>query len=285
MPKFSLMVRSLPYPALEDGNFSFFDGSYTASTKLLGTSGTKVILEHQLSGAPLIEKLIEKGDAKYACLVSVPKTGYRKLHIADSNRQEIGWELDIVGEPPMLRPVVLYVAKGLSRKLTKSDGVAPIWQGKKVDIPKGARLASGRYLRPSSSIQSLLRVRHSKDMDSGSFLIEQNSNEGFYFSMEAASDIYRFIQNPQDNIELKNSIFTHALSQCLVILKSEYNMGEDDEDKDDSANHWKQHSNLVAFAEWLKTSGMPCWFEDGFDTVLVATKLYPIELPAIIEDE
>ena len=281
MSKPSSTVRSLPYPALEDGNFSFPNGSYDVSTQLLGNSGTKVRLKHEISNAPFIDKLVNDGDAKCACLVSVPKTGYRKLYITDSRSQEIEWNLDIAGEPPMLRPVVLYIGNEKAYTLNRRDGVAEVWQKQKISLYKGARLASGRYLRPSISIQSLLTVKQKEEMKAGSFTVVPNTNEGFYFTMYAASDIFNFVQNPQGNIELRGSILTHAVSQCFSILERDYGV----EIGDESEDQWSQHKNLVALAEWLDAQDMPKWFDDDFDPVCTATELYQIRIPEVNEDE
>ena len=273
------MVRSLPYPAIEEGNFSFPEGNYEVTPeKPPGNSMTSVILRHELRGAQFVENLIQEGKAKFACLLSVPKTGFRKLYIADSNEQEISWDLGIAGEPPMIGPVVLYVAEDkLNHKLTKKDGVAEVWYNREIEIPKGARLARGRYLRSSAAIQNLIRVRVNKNMESGSFFITPNSNEGFYFYLEAASDISEFIQNPQGESELRGSILVHAVSQCFNILKTSYDAsGEEGEDE---GRQWEQYKNLVALSDWLAAQNMLHWSDENFDAVRVATQLYPIRIP------
>ena len=282
MSKPNSMVRSLPYPTIEDGNFSFPDGDYRAIAQQSGNSGTKIILRHELKGAPFVENLIQDGKARFACLVSVPKTGYRKLHMADSSEQEITWDLGVVGEPPMLGPVVLYVGDDLSHKLTPKDGVAKTWRNQKIDIPKGARLARGRYLGCSVAIQRLLKVRCKENMKPGSFTVSPNSNHGFYFCLEAAPDIFQFLQNPQGQLALRSSVLTHAVSQCFNILKSDYGAsGEDDE----KVGQWEQYKNLVSLSDWLETQKLPHWSEEDFDAVLMATHIYPIRISLSEEEE
>ena len=282
MSKPSSTVRSLPYPAIENGNFSFPKGDYQVDSQLSGNSGTKVLLRHQLSGASFIENLIKKGEAKFACFISVPKTAYRKLHLADTSEQEVTWDLDVVGEPPKLLPVILYVGGGLKHKLTKQDGVATVWQKRKVKIPKGARLARGRYLQPSATIQDLLYVRHKNDMKPGSFAVKDHTNNGFYFSLDTATDIFMFLQSPQGNSLLRDSILAHAVSRCFGILRKDYGTPEGD---DQSEDHWNQYSNLRALADKLVTQDMPHWGDEDFDPVKTATELYPIRVPTMNEEE
>ena len=279
MAKTNLSVRSLPYPAVEDGNFSFPEAVYTASPQLVGVSGTEVKITHTISGAPLIESLIEAGKAKYGCTVAVPKTGYRKLELAESDVQTISWDLDIVGEPPILGPVLLYVGEKELRKLKESDGIAKIWAGRKVEFTKGFRLARDQYLRPSGSMQNLIHVACKKDLDSGVYTVTENTNHGFYFTLHAAEDIFNLLQNPQGRLQgmIRRCVITHAVSQCFNILKHDY--GESDEDDSDSTKHWNQYSNLHALADWLAEKGVGHWSDDGFDAMETATRIYPADVP------
>ncbi len=278
MTKAAAAVRALPHPAIEDGNFSFPTGDYRVTTQLPDNTGTRVILQHTITGAPFIERLLVEGEARFACLVSVAKTGYRKLHIADATaaEQEVRWDLAVVGEPPMLGPLVLYVGTGLQHTFTAQDGVAPAWQGQGIDVPKGVRLARRGYLRPVASIASLLSVQCAEGMPPGSFTVKANSNEGFYFSLEAATDVFRFLQNPQGEAALRASMLTHAVSQCFNILQKDYSKSAEDDGEDGG---WEQHKNLLALADWLQDKGMQHWSEDGFDAVRTATELYPMQLP------
>ena len=276
MSKSNSRVKSLPYPAIEDGNFSFPDGVYEVVPKPSGSSATKVALRHELKGASFVEKLIQNGEAQFACLVSVPKTGFRKLCRADSDEQEISWDLDIAGETPILGPVIVYVGDGIvGRKLTKRDGVAEIWQNRKIDVPKGARLARGRYLRPASTMQQLLKVQCSENLEKGSFTVKPNSNDGFYFALEAAPDIFQFLQNPQGELALRKSILVHAVSQCMNILKTDYDASRED----DETGQWEQYRNLKSLSDLLADKNMGHWSDEDFDSVRVATELYPIEIP------
>lgn len=268
MSKASSSVRSLPYPAIEDGNFSFPEAVYEVSTKPDGKSGTRFKLKHKISNAPFIERLIEKGKARYGCMVAVPKTGYRQLEIAEKgNEQIVSWSLDIVGEPPMLGPVILFIGEVTKYKLTEKDGVASVWQGREIEIPMGARLARAQYLRPPASIQNLIKVIKKSDMKRGTFTVKQDSNQGFYFKLEASENIYHFLQNPQGQSDLERSILVHAVSQCFNILKDEYKTND----------QWEQYSNLRALSTHLDREGVGHWSDDDFDAVKIATELYPIE--------
>lgn len=269
-------VRSLPYPAIEGGNFSFPNADYKAEPQLVGTTGTKVKIKHSISGAPLIEGLIKSGDARYGCTVAVPKTGYRRLEMAESDVQTISWDMDIVGEPPILGPCLLYVGEKRPYQLKDSDGIAKVWVGRKIDLSKGFRLARSQYLRPAGSLQSLIDVVCKKEMSPGTYTVTPNTNGGFYFNLNAAEDIYRLLQNPQGQNQstLRMCVITHAVSQCFGILKQDYGGEEGDE-----TNEWEQHSNLRALSDWLSGMDMAHWSDPGFDAMETATRIYPAKIP------
>ena len=286
MSKSNSIVRSLPYPTIEDGNFSFPDGVYEVTSRKSKEPTSSVILRHELSGAPFVENLVQRGKAKFACLVSVPKIGYRELKMTISCEnlveQEIGWDLKIVGEAPMLSPMLLYVGEDFCHRLTAQDGVATIWQNREVDIPKGARLARRDCLAPQSNIISLLRLHSDEKMKAGSFDVEIfDSGEGIRFTMMAAPDVYRFLRNPQGEKELKRSIEAHAVSECFSILCNHKDHGTSGEDDQDGY----RDTNLASLSDWLKHKIGYDWRDESFDAVRAATQIYPIQIPHFEEEE
>ena len=189
------VVRSLPYPVLEDGNLSYPKGHYTVET-IPQAGGVSVIIHHKVQGAPFLDRLIREGKSKYGCLVSVPLTGYRRLHLSDDAHQRVEWNTGVVGEPPMLRPIIVSVAN-FSCKLGAEDGVAEAWQAQEVTFPRGARLALRGYLKASSSLNELLELNRDINLPAGSFEVRPCSEEGFYFKVSAASDLFEFLQDPR----------------------------------------------------------------------------------------
>ncbi len=274
MPQGDGTVRCLPYPVLEDGNLSYPKGGYAIDAKPQD-DGTSVIIHHAIQGAPFLDRMIQQGQGKYGCLVSVPLTGYRELHLSDEAYQQVSWDISVVGEPPMLRPLVLAVSE-ISCRLEPEDGVAEAWQGLNVSFPRGARLALGRYLRPSSSLHQLLDVRKKEDLQAGGLKVEACSEEGFYFQVSVASDLFLFLQNAGEHKNHRDSLLTHVTSRCFEILK-EYprDHGEDEE----GATWWEKYPNLSALAEELKSKNLPVWDADGFLADEVATRLYPHRPP------
>ena len=92
-------------------------------------------------------------------------------------------------------------------------------------------MALSRYLRPSSSLHELLDVRRAEDLPAGSFKVEACSEDGFYFQVLVAPDLFPFLQNAGDHKNHRDSLLTHVTSRCFEILKGyPKDQGEDEED-------------------------------------------------------
>ena len=281
--KSSPIVHALPYPALEAGNLSFPEGQYEADANI-SKDGRSVEIEHKISGAAFIENLIDEGLVKFACQLSVPKAGVRRLLIT-GRKGEIELDESIMGEPPKLRPVVLYHNEAIKNideaneyQLTKSCGVAEIWQGRKVSLLNGTRLARGNFLNITPSEYHFIRVKVSDDYEPGTFTVKPNTEEGFYFTVHAASDVAKFIQNPGKDKALRHSILTGVVGQCFSILKQ-------DSDGNDEYTI-EAFPNLLILSDKIKARFGYDWTDkDNFDPVRAATIMYPIEVPKILPDE
>ena len=196
--------------------------------------------------------------------------------MSDSPRQIVKWELSVVGEPPMLCPVIICLEE-IKHTFGQNDGVAEIWQHTEVVIPKGARLARGEYRRTSSSLSHLIKVVNSPEMTSGSFEVKACTEDGFYFNLNVAEDIFKFIQSNGQFPNLRRSILVHAASRCLEILSEDYGSTPEE---DENSTSWEGYRNLVALSNELEKKKLPHWSDrDGFSPEKVATLLYPLELP------
>ena len=263
------VLRALPYPVLEDGNLSYPDGGYTA--EVIRQDDTGVTICHKISQVPFLDRVIRQGQAKYGCLVAVPLTGYRELHLSADALQHIKWDMAVVGEPPMLRPLIVSVAE-ISCALGSDDGVAEAWQGPEITFPKGARLALRSYLRTSSSAYDMLEIDPNQEMPAGSFEVSPCTEEGFYFRVSVASDLYSFFQNAGGHENHCESILTHILSRCFEIVEQKYS---DPSEEDEKRAEWEQFSNLKALADELRLHNLPVWGDDDFSADKVATQFRP----------
>ena len=271
------VIHSLPYPSIDAGNISFPEGRYDVDVCSLA-NGTSIQITHYLENAPFIENLIKRGRAQYGCLLYMPITGYRKLNLCSNSVHSIEWDISIIGEPPIIRPMIVAL-DSLEHEFSATDGVAKIWIGKKINIPKGARLARGHYLRQGSSLRSLLDIEENDKLPDGCFTVSSNLECGFRFTVEVASDVSEFLSSNQAP-QLYQSIRAHMVSMCFVILQNEQGYDEDDNRK------WEEHSNLRMLSGLLEEKGLPHWSDNkNFQPDKVAMALHPLTLPRTMEGE
>lgn len=262
-------VRAYQYPILEKGNRSFPGASYNPEFAQ-SRDPCSVMLTHRLGACPFLERLIAERQAVYCCVVSVPITGYRCLHIASENPQVLTWDKDELGEPPFFRPQIVAVC-GVRCRLGEDDGVNPAWVGREVSIEKGARLGLGPYYRmASSSHRPLLKIERDRTYPEGTFTVDDCTNEGFYFLVKASEKLYRFLVEGSEAPLHRASIYTHIVSCCLECLRREYSGRDDDGDE-----IWRNHPNLVALATELERKEQPRWDDREFIAEKVAAALHP----------
>ena len=283
MPTNSDVVRSFPFPVLEEGNLSFPDGEYAPEIKTNENDDCSVTINHRVTKAPFVERLVGCGEATCCCTVSIPVTGYRKLFTSpDGFEQTIQWDSEWVGEPPVLRPLIV-CKESTSHIFEKDDGVHELWVGRKITFSKGAKIALGPALRPVSSIQSLLSIEKDETLSPGCLRIEACPDQGFYFCVKVASNLFGFLQNPGggDRNKHSRSILIHAVSSCFAVLSKD-SQNENSENGDGGG--WGEYSNLRALAGDMESKNLPLWDEDGFCPEVAATALYPHLVPKSDEE-
>lgn len=260
-------VSAFQYPIVEEGNLSYVGASYTPKFSL-GEESFSMMLEHHLRGCPLLEKLIDDEQAAYSCVVAVPITGYRKLFKSSNSVQQIKLDEEYLGEPPFFRPQIIAV-RDIQHKLTEEDGVNPMWFGRTVSMVKGAKLGIAPYYRSTASIFNMLRIHIDPNLSKGSFTVLPCADEGFYFKVNAAKDLYWFLQKKGEAPRHRSSILTHVVSCCFEILRKDYSDNEVEE------KSWHGHSNLQALSKILEQHDCQMWDEPDFKPEEAATALYP----------
>ena len=274
-------VRAFPYPVLEEGNLSFPDGEYTPDFKK-GDDGYSVYVRHIVHRAPLIKRLVQDKQAVCCCTVSIPTTGYRRLHVAEEGafQQQIKWDPDQVSEPPFVRPLIV-CRKAIRHTLNQEDGVHEVWVGEKIELEKGTKIALAPTLRTKSSMQSLLLFERDDSLEKGQMRVVLCTEGGFYFKVKMVSDLCDFIQKPggDERYLHRDSILAHAVSACFALLAKDY--AKDGEDEDG----WRSYPNLRALAADMEGKGLSRWHMDDFCPEQAATSMHPHRIPSSEEDE
>lgn len=257
-------VRSHHHPMLESGNLSFPRGRYFLDF-CPGEDRSSYFITHRIEGAPLIGRLLETGQAQYACIVSSPISSYRWTHISGNARHVVDWNRDDLGEPPLFTPMILCSSSQTITLDANRDGVHRIWDNQRVNLEKGSRLALGSVIQLESSILQLLSLHEDKNLQDGQFVVDIDE-EPFRFRVKLSSRLHKFLRFPKDPI--RNHIMTHIVSACLARLQKDYTA-------DDGETGWKSFRNLRAFADYLGHEGHEHWSDPDFRPERVATALYP----------
>ena len=261
-------IRAHGHPILETGNLSFPKGRYALDFEA-GDDRSSYTITHRISGAPLINRLLNDQRARYACIVSSPISSYRVTHVSGDAQHEVRLDADELGEPPMFTPVILGSETQEITLDASRDGVHRIWDKQKISLQKGSRLALGSVIQLESSILHLLSLHEDANLKDGQFVVEPES-EPFRFRVNVGKGLHKFLR--YRFCEHRKSIMTHIVTACLARLRHDYS-------GDDGETGSKSHSSLRTLADFLEQQGHGHWADDDFRPEKVATALYPLELP------
>lgn len=267
-PVFSNAIRSHEHPMLESGNLSFPNGRYSLDFHP-GNDRSSYVIEHRIQGAKLIDRLIEYRQACYACIVSSPMSSYRQIHRSDDARQTVQWNNDDLGDPPLFTPMVVCTEAQSMILDSDRDGVHLVWNGQRINLQKGSRLALGSVMQLQSSILQLLSLQEDTHLNEGQFVVDVKE-EPFRFQVRLSRTLHKFLRFPKNSV--RNHIMTHIVSACLGRLQKDYS-------DDDGDTGWQSFRNLRALADYLEHKGEMHWSDADFRPERVATALYPHVLP------
>ena len=261
-------ISAHEHPMLESGNLSFPEGRYWLDF-VPGKDRSSYLITHRIEGAALISRMLESDQARYACIVSSPASGYRHTHVSKSAEHEVRWNVSDLGEPPLITPTIVCWTPQEFKLSTSRDGVHRIWDQQMIVLSKGSRLALGGVIQLQSSILHLLSIHQDDRLGDGQFEVEIES-EPFRFRANVGARLYKCLRY-QDS-EMRRSVMTHIVTACLARLQRDYI-------EDDGESGWRSHRNLKALADFLATKGLGHWTDDEFRPEKVATAIYPLVPP------
>ena len=262
--------RAFHWPVLESGNGSFENGVYSVVCEDK-ERGKSFFLEHEVRGAPLIEKWMQADKLIFVCTVASPRSMYRALHKARDPKQVIEWEQENLGDFPTFTPMMVTRHEICHVADSSADGLSRIWNGKELLLPRGARVAVGPTFRFQTGISGLLDFNLDPALESGRFRVEPSLVDGFKFKVYLAPDLHKYLQY-QRNEATGMNVMVHIVSAALAYLRQDYS-------KDNGKEGWRSYPPLVGLADMLQQKGLPHWSHDDFKPEVVATDLYPHKLP------
>ena len=259
--------RALPWPVLEAGNASFPESEYSVTCENKET-GQSFTLHHQVQGAPLIEQWMNEGKVEYICTVAAPRSMYRKIHKSGTPEQVIAWQQSDLGEFPIFTPMLVTRENISHTVIAVSDGLNPVWNGRKLRLPIGARIAIGPTFKFQSGIAGIMDFVEDKDLPNGQFKVTESLEDGFKFKVHLATNLHRHLKFHRNDAAEKN-IMVHIVSAALSLLQREY------QDDNEEEGGWQSFPNLSSLATELQEHNIPHWTEENFQPELAATQLYP----------
>ena len=259
-------TRAFPWPVLEAGNSSFANGVYSVSLEHK-EPGRSFSLTHEVEGAELITNWINTSRVRFVCSVATPVSAYRKLHVSDTPMQMIEWDPDDLGSHPLFTPMIVSGSDITHTIDAERDDVNLLWNGKKLQLSKGSRVAVCSTFALKSGVLGLLDFCLREDYKPGVFKVEPSRVADFKFKVHLSQNLFTHLYNHRHETSRAN-IMTHIVSAALTHLKN-------DSLKDDGEEGWESYINLRSLADTLDSKGLGHWENDDFEPELVATSLYP----------
>ena len=261
-------VQAFPFPVLSEASICYVDGvSYRASVSR--KQDGDIIVQHRLDGDSLVASLVNNGRAKFACIVSVPLTMFRKVYSLDGEGSAPTVQRIPCGEgdfsgTPMLRPVVVCTENIRPVPVADAHGLDPFYTGEQIRFPDGAIIADAGW-QDFRGHGDILRIRKDDTLAPGTFKVTIADGDEFHFVVWAAPDLFRFLENPNGRGDYCLSIMTHAFSSGLAQLRSDPGQRE----------NWRNYQSLQILHRDLEERGLKTWEDDDFSPELVATTIHP----------
>lgn len=257
-------TQILPFPILSETSLCYVDRvSYQANVSRIPDGD--IIVEHNLSDDNLVSSLVDDEQAKFACIVSIPSTMFRKVYRLDikgEKMQKIPFDRDEFSGKPKLRPIVVCAGNIPPIQFNDRHGLDPIfYAGEHIEFPDGAIIADAGW-HDFRGHGDILRIRKDDNLEDGTFRVSISETDSFYFVVSAAPDLFKFLQNWN---KISMSIMTHAFSIGLSQLKS----------KTQILDNWKNYSSLQILHRDIEARGLASWDDEEFSPEIVATTIHP----------
>ena len=264
-------TRVFPFPVLASDSLCYADGvSYNAHISSVEQSG-EISVAHRLTGNNLVASLVADQRAKFACVVSVPLTMLRVTYSHQgggelSADQRIQFEKNELSGTPKLRPIVVCTEEFGPTPVQPPHGLDDFYAGDHVRFPDGAIIADAGWMQFGAH-GSILRIKKGgEDMLPGTLHVTISTEDGFYFIVTVASDLYTALQNPNGQNEHRMSVLTCAFSAGLAQIQRDRDLRDRD---------WKEYQSLQILHRDLEARGLPTWEDSAFSPELTASTIHP----------
>ena len=251
---------SLPL-MLEDGSsLDWPEGKYEAK---VGVAQAQASILHDLSGAPSLDRAVEKGFAKWAAEIRCPKTLLSRIELSREPKHTVKWQLGEIDGVSWIVPGLLTVR---DFELNSED-LSPFWKGEILRVPPGWWLIRGTKRKVQTLAQSLLKFRVKKELGNGQMQIQPEEGSGqLRFVAYLAPDIWPERTNRTLQIAALIGVCAHFPTTFVKDKEEEYAVAREIRDR-------------------LEMANVPVWTEGGYDPALAATVIERFNRTLDIEDQ
>ncbi|MYB33538.1 MAG: hypothetical protein F4X92_00105 [Gammaproteobacteria bacterium] len=282
----------LDFPVLQPdaGDFSP-DIQYTVEA--MNFNGTRLKIDHHLSGKSFISKLLKSRHAKFSVQLFYQECSERQTYTCcgevDGETGGINATQDIplgFSYLPVIKPSIV-VIKDTKLVLNENSGLTDFWEvNTEFEIPAYSRVAHHAKLTFSSGdISSLIQIKVNEEMKPGtmSINVSESAKEGESpVALTCSPDVFDELKlitlsPPQNNREaMRSGMVTQAL--CAVYA---YMHKRQSKDSCDGEEHRDISSILQAHHDELYTKTDMSWNDENFDPSLAATRMHPYSIQSL----
>lgn len=243
--------QSLPMLLEDKSRFDWPDGSYEPDVRV----GNRTTILHRIEGVPALQALVYEGKAKWATEVRCPKTLMSRTEVSDTSNQEVVWKQETVEGQIFIVPGLLAVEEFT----LGADGLSPLWQDQKLDVPAGWWLAKGDARKVNPFIMSLIHFSKKDKIAPGEMRVEADKSLGrLRFVVSLAPDVY-------SQVRTNRSIQIAGLIAACGIFPQTIGKFEDSSEIDDPV--------VKELAQRLEEADVPLWIDGDYDPARAATTL------------
>lgn len=273
--------RICSYPSLTDGTLDYAEGNSYKTERAGGSQeDLSICIEHCVTGGNLVAELLLDGRAAFACTVIAACSAYREVFVAPQppkqingavmQRQEITCDGGKVSHPIIFQPHVVTRTGVPPFKAEPRHGLGSFWMDGFIEFPPAAMIAAGPFWNPLNEVRSILWLQKDKEnrLPAGCFEVDDVVENGFYFRVLVAPELYESLRRAGSAIRHRDSIYAAAFSQGLQILQDKYHTDE----------AWKEYPNLRALYAKLREKNLPVWTESNFSPNQTVAAFHPHKL-------
>lgn len=281
------------HPVLSPANLDYKeDCGYSAEYRRRSASEVYTVVHTVAGERCLIRDLLLEGRAAAVCTVVASWAMYRRVFRAEAMPgstsagdvrvvQDVPLRTTEFESPIKMQPAIVIIEPPPPMVLREEHGVDEAWYGAEITFEKGAILTDHPWWETVVGESILKVVKAGEDeLAKGSYEVSPVQQQGFYFQMKVAPDLFDAMHHPQGEAAGAhvNSLYAAALAEGLIYLRDEFKERED----------WGNFTNLRSLYAHLKQNNLMTWDEgsdDEFRPNQIVAGLAPHEIYNPLNEE